>query len=441
MSHPTSPAIAVHAEDPPRKLNDAEVIAFVQQCAKSDTPVAVKVTFEVEGEVVQQRGIVMETTAKQFTWMRQLVPGGTPTEPAIKFGVSARSVFGLLVERSASGPSIADVLAHMRESQAQEASLSQGREDARLADLHRREDARATEAREFETKRLEAIAASDAKREAMEAKRLEDLAASDAKREAATAKQLEAIMASEAKREENEIKRIAATAEFEAKRAQAAEKQLEKISEQVGATGVMAAVIKDREDKQCVAVSTHAAKLQFSTHSENEELRLSLPQITLPPYNVGSSAGFTTQECIRHFDAIADETVRILGFATTEVGEDRREKLMSRLIADPEAKARTAPYRLRWIIENKLDVHSAFFIALESHILNSKFKTASLAANLRSKLYAGICAPANTTKESETWVVANGIKASNSQTKGVCFSLSYAYSNTIKPPTRVKVLL
>ena len=128
--------------------------------------------------------------------MRQLVPGGTPTEPAIKFGVSARSVFGLLVERSASGPSIADVLAHMRESQAQEASLSQGREDARLADLHRREDARATEAREFETKRLEAIAASDAKREAMEAKRLEDLAASDAKREAATAKQLEAIMAS-----------------------------------------------------------------------------------------------------------------------------------------------------------------------------------------------------------------------------------------------------
>ena len=99
---------------------------------------------------------------------------------------------------------------------------------------------------------------------------------------------------------------------------------------------------------------------------------------------------------------------------------------MSRLDADPEAKSRTAPYRLRWIIENKLDVHSAFFIALESHILNSKFKTASLAANLRSKLYAGICAPANTTKESETWVVANGIKASNSQTKGVCFSLSYA---------------
>ena len=91
-----------------------------------------------------------------------------------------RGVFNLVVERPpspASGPSMADLLTHLRESQAKESTLSMAREETR-----------AREAREFEEKRLTAIADSDAKRQAAEDKRLEIMMAANATREEAEAR-------------------------------------------------------------------------------------------------------------------------------------------------------------------------------------------------------------------------------------------------------------
>ena len=100
MSQQHSPPVPAPEHEPlPQRLNDREIITFVQMCQKADVMIVVKVMYEVEGEVVQHRGIVLETTAKQFTWVRQNIAGGATTDPAIKFGVSARGVFNLVEEK------------------------------------------------------------------------------------------------------------------------------------------------------------------------------------------------------------------------------------------------------------------------------------------------------------------------------------------------------
>ena len=420
MSVPTSP-VATGTEtcqsQPRRKLPEAEILNFVEHCQLAPNEVAVKIKYEIETELVQHRGYITETTAKQFTFQRQNRAGGPDVDVPIKFGVGARAVYGLVLEQPASAPtSIQQVLQELSKSQETTNSISQAREDsrhrdaqaredARIADAQRREDARAAEFREFEAKRIAAAVASEQMRTENEQKRADDFRT-----------MIEAI------------------------KEQSAE-AIKSAQSQVTATEGMVGVLKKRDDLLHVAVSTHADTLQHSLHSEAKDLRLSLPHFTLPPYNVGTSFGYTTQEFIRMYDLTVDETVKILAFSGTGTaeGELSREKLMTRLEADPEAKKNSHWHRVRWITENKLDSHAAFFLAFESMLLTAKLPQKT-AANLRLKLLSAICAPANTTKESEAGVAGQGLRSTKKESKGVFVSLSCAPSGTTKSPNKGNIV-
>ena len=109
MSVPTSPVVTVTETgqaQPRRKLPEAEILNFVEHCQLAPNEVAVKIRYEIETELVQHRGYITETTAKQFTFQRQNRAGGPDVDVPIKFGVGARAVYGLVSRKSSRIPAL-----------------------------------------------------------------------------------------------------------------------------------------------------------------------------------------------------------------------------------------------------------------------------------------------------------------------------------------------